>query len=90
MIAMSDSTMITGANVWAASGKSGTANRMNPYAPSLSMIAGQDHRARRRRLGVGVGQPGVEREHRDLDGERQEERDEREQLEPVGEAAVAA
>src|SRR5512143_215646 len=39
MIAISDSTMITGANVWAADGKSGMAKRMNPYAPSFSMIA---------------------------------------------------
>ena len=39
MIAMSESTMIAGANVCAASGKSGTANRMKPYAPSFSMIA---------------------------------------------------
>jgi hypothetical protein len=30
MIPIRLSTMITGANVWAASGKSGTANRMNP------------------------------------------------------------
>src|SRR4029079_5040977 len=38
MIAISDSTMIVGANVAAASGNSGTANRRNPYAPSLSRI----------------------------------------------------
>jgi len=39
MIAISDRTMIAGAKVCAAAGKSGTANRMNPYAPSFSMIA---------------------------------------------------
>src|SRR5688572_4725272 len=39
MIAISDSTMTTGAKVRAASGNSGTANRISPYAPSLSMIA---------------------------------------------------
>jgi hypothetical protein len=39
MIAISDRTMIAGANVWAADGKSGIAKRMNPYAPSLSMTA---------------------------------------------------
>ena len=31
--------MIAGPNVWAASGYSGRANRMNPYAPSFSMTA---------------------------------------------------
>src|ERR1700741_287093 len=39
MIAMRLRTMIAGPNVWAAAGKSGRANRMNPYAPSFSMIA---------------------------------------------------
>ena len=38
----------------------------------LQQDRGQDHRALRRRLGVGVGQPGVEREHRHLDGEADE------------------
>ena len=31
--------MIAGANVWAAPGKSGTANRIRPYAPSFRRIA---------------------------------------------------
>ena len=35
----------------------------------LQHDAGEDHRAGRRRLGVGVGQPGVEREQRHLDRE---------------------
>src|ERR1043165_9009522 len=39
MIASRIRTMIAGANVWAAAGNSGRANRMNPYAPSFSMIA---------------------------------------------------
>ena len=30
---------MTGPNVWAAAGKSGSVNRISPYAPSLSMIA---------------------------------------------------
>ena len=39
MIAIRLSTMIAPANVWAAPGNSGRANRMKPYAPSFSMIA---------------------------------------------------
>src|SRR5882672_7348133 len=39
MIAIRLRTMIAGANVWAAPGKSGIANRIIPYAPSFSMIA---------------------------------------------------
>src|SRR5215208_7354406 len=39
MIAIRLSTMIAGPNVWAAAGKSGSTNRMKPYAPSLSMTA---------------------------------------------------
>ena len=38
-------------------------------AAELQQHAGQDHRARRRRLDVGVRQPGVHRPHRQLDGE---------------------
>ena len=38
----------------------------------LQQHGGQDHRARGGRLGVGVGQPGVEREHRHLDAEAHE------------------
>ena len=35
----------------------------------LQEDARQDHRAGRRRLRVGIGQPGVEREHRHFHGE---------------------
>ena len=42
----------------------------------LQQDAGQDDRARGGRLDVRVGQPGVEREHRHLDGEAQEEGEE--------------
>ena len=47
----------------------------------LEQDAGQDHADRRRRLDVGVGQPGVEREHRHLDGEADEQEDEHRVLE---------
>ena len=46
-------------------------------AAELEQHAGEDHGARGGRLHVRVRQPRVEREHRDLDGERQEERAER-------------
>ena len=41
--------------------------------PHLQQDAGQHHRAGGGRLGVRVGQPGVEREHRHLHGEADEE-----------------
>ena len=49
------------------------AEAQEPVGPELQHDAGQDHRARRRGLGVGVGQPGVEREQRRLDREGQGE-----------------
>ena len=42
----------------------------------LQQHAGQHDAARGRRVGMRVGQPGVEREHRHLDGEAQEQRQE--------------
>ena len=42
-------------------------------AADLQQDRGQDHRARRRRLDMRVGQPGVDRPHRHLDRERGEE-----------------
>ncbi len=50
-------------------------------AAQLQQHAGQDHADRRRRLDVGVGQPGVEREHRHLDGEADEQEQEHRVLE---------
>ena len=40
-----------------------------PVGAELEHHAGEDHRAGGGRLGVGVGEPGVERDHRHLDGE---------------------
>ena len=45
-------------------------------AAELQQHAGEDHRARGRRLDVGVGQPGVDRPHRQLDREAGEEGEE--------------
>ena len=57
-------------------------------AAELEEHARQQHRARRRRLDVRVGQPGVERPHRHLDRERGEHRDPEQllhvQIEAVG------
>ncbi len=56
----------------------------------LEQDAGQDHRAAGGGLDVGVGQPGVEREHRHLDRERQGEGAEQpELLARAGTAAAA-
>ena len=51
----------------------------------LQQNAGQDHGAGRGRFGVRVRQPGVEREHRHLDGEREEEAPEQKHLQWRGE-----
>ena len=46
----------------------------------LEQHTGQQHRADGRRLGVGVGQPGVQRPHRRLDREAEADREERDDL----------
>ena len=48
------------------------AMRTNPYVPSFRRMAARITEPDRRRLGVGVGEPRVEREHRHLDGEADE------------------
>ena len=62
-----------------ADGKSGMRKPKEPERPHLEHDAGEDHRARGRRLDVRIGQPGVEREHRHFDREREEERHEQSQ-----------
>ena len=57
-------------------------NADDAVAAQLEQDAGQDHADRRRRLDVGVGQPGVEREDRHLDGEADEQEQEHGVLEP--------
>ena len=52
-----------------------------PVGAHLQQHAGKDDAARGGGLDVRVRQPGVEREHRDLYGERQEEREEHPVLE---------
>ena len=51
----------------------GQGEAQEAIAPHLQQHAGQDHRPRRRRLHVGVGQPGVHRPHGHLHRERREE-----------------
>ena len=59
------------------------AEAQHAVAAHLQEDAGQDHGARRGRLDVRVGEPGVHREHRHLDGEGQEEGEERPELQVV-------
>ena len=54
-------------------GEEGHGEAEEAVGPHLQEHAGQDDRAGGGRLDVGVGQPGVEREHRHLDGEGQGE-----------------
>ena len=53
--------------------KQGNRETHQPIQSHLQQNAGQDHRTRRRSLGVSVRQPSMEREHGDLDGEGNEE-----------------
>ena len=63
-----------------------------PVGAELQHDAGQDHGARGGGLGVGVGQPGVQREQRHLDrerdGEREEDPSDRRPVEGVGAGGV--
>ena len=66
-------------------GKERQREAQKTVATRLQEDAGEDDRARGRRLDVGVGQPGVERDHRQLDRERESEREEDPELEVSGE-----
>ena len=57
-------------------GEDRQAEAVEAVGAHLQQDAGEDHRAGRRGLDVGVGEPGVEREHRDLDREAEEEGEE--------------
>src|SRR5258708_22503055 len=48
-----------------------------PVSSHLQQNPSQDDRTRRRRFYVGVGQPGMEGEHRNFDGESEEETQEK-------------
>ena len=54
----------------------------------LQQDGGEDDRAGGRRLDVRVGQPGVEREHRHLDGEAEEEAEEDPELQRAAGSGV--
>ena len=56
-------------------GQDRQAEAQEPVRPHLQEHGRQNHRACGRRVGVRVGQPGVEREHRHLDGEAEKERE---------------
>ena len=72
MMPMTARTAITGAHSTAPSGSIGMAMRTKPYVPSFSRMAARMTEPCVGACGVGVGQPGVEREHRHLDGEAEE------------------
>ena len=71
---------IHGAKVEARVGEERQAEAQEAVRAHLQQHAGQDHGARGGRLDVGVGQPGVEREHRHLDGEGEGEGQEQQVL----------
>ena len=81
MMPMIESTMTIHARSCEAFGKSGSEKRMKPVAAHLQQDAGQDDRARGRGLGVRVREPRVERPHRHLDREGEEEAEEGPELE---------
>src|SRR5262249_27943666 len=57
-------------------GEQAQVESQEPVRPDLQQHTGEQDRARRRRLGVGIGEPGMQREQRDLHGEGDEERQE--------------
>ena len=69
-----------------APGKHEEAEAQQPVGAELEEDAGQDHRPGGRRLGVGVGQPAVERDQRDLDREGHGDTAEDQGLVGVGQA----
>ena len=86
---ISDRTMISGAHWTRGVGEERHAEAQQAVAAELEQHAGEDHRAGGRCLDVRVGQPGVEREHRHLDREGEEEAGEGEELERRVEAEAA-
>ena len=64
--------------------------RTKPYVPNFSSTAARMTEPCVGRLGVGVGQPRVEREHRHLDAEADEHAAEDQELRAVGDAARQA
>ena len=62
-----------GANQCPASGNRNRPKRRNPYVPSFSITPARITEPAVGASGVRVGQPGVDREDRDLDGERDRE-----------------
>ena len=84
-MATTDSANTSGVNVLARQREHRQREAQEAVAAHLQQDAGQDHRARRRRLDVRVGQPGVHRPHRHLHRERGEEGQPQPALHVVGE-----
>ena len=89
MMPMTARVSSSGARSTAASGNRNSAEAQEAVGAELEQDAGQDHRAGGRRLGVGVGQPGVEREQRHLDREGDGEAEEEPARWSAGQRALA-
>jgi hypothetical protein len=72
MMPMTASRPIHGAHSMGGLGQDRDGDADEAVGAELQQHRGQDHRALGGGLGVGVGQPGVEREHRHLDAEAHE------------------
>ena len=73
MMATTESVKISGAKSWLAAGKHRQRETQEAVAAHLQQDGRKDDGARRRRLDMRVGQPGVHRPHRHLHGEGREE-----------------
>ena len=80
MIAATASTPSTGATPRRAVRRHADGDPQQAVRAHLQQHPGQDHRADRGRLGMGVGQPGVQRPQWTLHREREREQDERGEL----------
>ena len=83
MMPITDRSPIHGAQLFAASGQDRERDADEAVGSELQQDRGQEHRTDRRRLGVRIGQPRVEREHRHLDREADEQAAEDQQLRAV-------
>ena len=87
MMPMTASSPIQGAHSAAARGRIGNGDAHETVGAQLQQDRRQDDRTLRRGLGVGVGEPGVERPHRDLDAEPHEHAAEDQHLGGEGDVA---
>ena len=84
MMPITASVLIRGIGVEGGLGKERNGEPQEAVGPHLEEDAGQDHAARSRRLGMRVGQPGMDGEHGDLDREGKGKGGEEPELEADG------